>query len=422
MKLQSVFQSEVLLIRLIRRSNFTILLLVGILILLPAFRKDSRKPFKNYVLLVSLDGFRWDYNKIYNTPNLNKLAEDGVKADRMYSSFPTVTFPNHYSIATGLYPDHHGLINNSFPAADLGLFYRMGDRTAVENPAFYGGEPVWVTAEKQGVRSASFFWVGSEAPVGGMHPTYWKKYDESVTFEARIDTVIKWLGYPPEKRPELVTLYFDEPDATSHKFGPVSTQTGIAVARLDSLMGVLRSKLSALPYAKKINLIILSDHGMEAVSADKYINIKSLVPNRMIASISGGNPVYLINPAEGKKDSVLYLLNTSRGLKAWNKEKLPPRWHYGTNPRIPEIVVVADSSWSIGTRPDGSSLRGGAHGYDNSNSDMFAIFYAAGPSFKKDYKFKELNNIDVYNLICRILNITPAKNDGDPRHIKGMMR
>ncbi len=151
-----------------------------------------------------------------------------------------------------LYPDHHGLINNSFPAPDLGLFYRMGDRAAVENPAFYGGEPIWVTAEKQGARSASFFWVGSEAPVGGMHPTYWKKYDESVTFEARIDTVIKWLGYPPEKRPELVTLYFDEPDATSHKFGPVSPQTRKIVERLDSLMGVLRAKLSALPKQKKL--------------------------------------------------------------------------------------------------------------------------------------------------------------------------
>jgi alkaline phosphatase D len=405
-----------------RASNFTIIVLIAVLIFLPGFRKDSRKPFKNYVLLVSLDGFRWDYSKMYNTPNLNKLAKDGVKADRMYSSFPTVTFPNHYSIATGLYPDHHGLINNNFPAADLGLYYRMGDRTVVENPAFYGGEPIWVTAEKQGVRSASFFWVGSEAPVAGMQPTYWKKYDETVTFEARIDTVIKWLGYPLEKRPAFVTLYFNEPDETGHKFGPVSDQTGKIVHRLDSLMGILRMKLASLPEAKKINLIIVSDHGMEAISPKKYINIKSLVPNRMIASISGGNPVYLINPSEGKKDSVLYLLNKSKGLKAWSKSKLPERWHYGTNPRIPEIVVVADSSWSIGTRPDGSSLRGGAHGYDNSNSDMFAIFYAAGPSFKKNYKFKELNNIDIYNLICRILNIIPAKNDGDPAHIKSFLR
>jgi predicted AlkP superfamily pyrophosphatase or phosphodiesterase len=402
-------------------SEIIVLFLVS-LVLLSGFRKDTRKQYKNYVLLVSLDAFRWDYSKIYHTPNLDKMAKEGVNAERMYSSFPTVTFPNHYSIATGLYPDHHGLINNSFPAPDLGLFYRMGDRAAVENPAFYGGEPVWVTAEKQGARSASFFWVGSEAPVGGMHPTYWKKYDESVTFEARIDTVIKWLGYPQEKRPELVTLYFDEPDATSHKYGPVSAQTGKMVQRLDSLMGVLRTKLSALPEAKKINLIILSDHGMSAISSSRYVNLKSLVPDRMIASISSGNPVYLINPVSGKKDSVLLLLNHSKGLKAWSKSQLPPRWHYGTNPRIPEIVVVADSSWSIGTKPDGSSLRGGAHGYDNLNSDMFSIFYAVGPSFKKNYSFRELNNVDVYNLICRILRVTPSKNDGDPDHIKGMLK
>ena len=405
-----------------RTSDLTIMALAAILIILPGFRKDNRKPFKNYVLLVSLDAFRWDYSKIYHTPNLDKLAHDGVKADRMFSSFPTVTFPNHYSIATGLYPDHHGLIDNNFSAPDLGLYFRKSDRTAVANPAFYGGEPMWVTAENQGVRSASFFWVGSEAAVGGKQPTYWKKYDESVTFEARIDTVIKWFGYPPEKRPELVNLYFDEPDATSHSFGPLSPQTGKIVERLDSLMGVLRTKLAALPEAKKINLIILSDHGMEAVSPERYINLKSLVPARMIASISGGNPVYMINPSEGKKDSVLLLLNKSKGLKAWGKSQLPAKWHFGTNPRIPEIVVVADSSWSIGTRSDGSSVRGGAHGYDNSNSDMFSIFYAAGPSFKKNYAFKELNNIDVYNLVCRILNIVPAKNDGDPKHIKNMLR
>jgi predicted AlkP superfamily pyrophosphatase or phosphodiesterase len=405
-----------------KTSCVFVLLLLSFLIVLTAFRKDTRKPHKNYVLLVSLDAFRWDYNKLYNTPNLNKLAYDGVNAERMYPSFPTVTFPNHYSIITGLYPDHHGIINNSFPAPDLGLFYRMGDRNAVENPAFYGGEPVWVTAEKQGVKSASFFWVGSEAPVDGIQPSYWKKYDETVTYEARIDTVIKWLGYPVPKRPELVTLYFDEPDATSHVFGPVAPQTGKVVERLDSLMGVLRTKLSKLPEAKRINLIILSDHGMSSVSPDRYVNIRSLVPDRMIASISGGNPVYLISPSQGKKDSVLYLLNKSKGLKAWSKTELPSKWHYGTNPRISEIVVVADSSWSIGTRSDGSSVRGGAHGYDNSNSDMFSIFYAAGPSFKKNYKFKELNNVDIYNLICRILDISPAENDGDPAHIKGMLR
>ena len=401
-----------------KKLHLAFLVLASILIFLPGFRKDSRKQFRNYVILVSLDGFRWDYNKIYNTPNLNKMASAGVKAERLIPSFPTKTFPNHYTIATGLYPDHHGLIDNSFQANDLGLFFRMGDRAAVENPAFYGGEPVWVTAEKQGVRAASFFWVGSEA----IHPAYWKKYDATVTYEARIDSVIKWLGYPEDKRPEFITLYFDEPDLTSHDFGPVSAETGKIVFRLDSLIGVIRMKLSALPYAKKINMIVLSDHGMGPISPDKYVNLKKVVPDRMISSISGGNPVYLIKPAEGKRDSILYLLSYVKGLRAWKKSDVPARLHYGTNERIPEIVVAADSSWSIGTKQSTSSIKGGAHGYDNSDSDMFAIFYAVGPSFKRNYKFKELNNVDIYNLICKILDIKPAKNDGNPAHIKRVLR
>jgi predicted AlkP superfamily pyrophosphatase or phosphodiesterase len=399
-----------------------LLLLFALPFLLTGFRKDDREPYKNYVIMVSMDGFRWDYGDLYNTPNLDKLAKEGVKADRLIPSFPTVTFPNHYTIATGLYPDHHGLVNNNFPAPDLGLYYRMSDNNVVMNPAFYGGEPIWVTAENQGITSATFFWVGSEAPVKGKQATYWKPYDESISYEARIDTIIKWLSYPPERRPDFVTLYFDEPDATAHDTGPVSPETEKVVERLDSLIGVLRLKLSALPYSKRINLIVLSDHGMGSISPDRYINLRSVVPERMIASIFGGNPVYTMNAAEGKKDSVLYYLNRVKGLKAYAKSEVPVHLHYGTHPRIQDIVVIADSSWSIGTRPDGSSYRGGAHGYDNANSDMHAIFYAAGPAFKKGYSFDQLNNVDIYNLICRILNITPAENDGNPENIKHLLK
>jgi alkaline phosphatase D len=194
------------------------------------------------------------------------------------------------------------------------------------------------------------------------------------------------------------------------------------VESLDSLMGVLRAKLATLPDAEKINLIILSDHGMASVSGKKYISIKSLVPDRMIESIAGSNPVYVIDPAASKTDSVLLMLNRSEGVKAWKKSELPKKWNFGTHPRIPEIVVVADSSWSIGTRPDGSSIRGGAHGFDNYNPEMFSIFYAAGPSFKKNYKVKELNNVDIYNLVCKVLKIKPAENDGNPKHIRKMLR
>ena len=399
------------------------LLILTIGLVIPAsFKSDARKPFKNYVVLVSMDAFRWDYYRMYKTPNLDKLATEGVKADRLIPSFPTITFPNHYSIATGLYPDHHGLIDNNFLAVDLKLSYRMSDRSAVENPAFYGGEPIWVTAQKQGAKAASFFWVGSEAPVGGMHPVYWKKYDGTVTFEERIDSVVKWLGYPKEKRPELVTLYFDEPDATSHKFGPDSPQTEKVVERLDSLIGVLRAKLSSLPYYKRINLIVVSDHGMGPISQERYINLKDVIPERMISSFSGGNPCLLINPAEGKSDSVLLLLRSQKHLRAWAKADVPARLHYGTNPRIPGIVVVADSSWSIGNRPVSPSVKGGAHGYDNADTDMHAIFYAAGPAFKKNYLFRQLNNIDIYDLICTVMKFKPAPNDGNPDDFKEILR
>ena len=390
--------------------------------LLTSFRGDAGKPPKNYVLIVSFDAFRWDYNKIYKTPNLNKLASEGVKADRLISSFPTVTFPNHYSIATGLYPDHHGLINNTFFDPELNLMYRIGDRKAVENPAFYLGEPMWITAKKQGLKTASFFWVGSEAPIQGMQPDYWKKYDSKVTYSERIDTVIKWFSLPEEKRPRLVTLYFDEPDATSHDFGPVSPETGEIVNHLDSLLGYLRQKLSQLDIAKQVNLIVLSDHGMEQLSAERYINLKSIIPERMIGGIWGGNPVYTIKPNEGKKDSILMLVNNTRGVKAWKNEDVPARWHYGTSPRIPGIVVVADSSWYISTRPLVGTLNGGAHGYDNRNPDMFAMFCAAGPAFRKGYTVEEFNNVDIYNLVCKILNITPAKNDGDFSHVKELLK
>ena len=223
-----------------------------------AFIACKLKSEESYVLMISLDGFRWDYPSIYNTPNLDQIATEGVKAKRMYSSFPTNTFPNHYSMVTGLYPGHHGLINNAFFAPDLNMFYQMNDISIVENPAFYSGEPMWVTAEKQGIKTAAFYWVGSETPIEGIQPSYWKRYDESVDFSTRIDTIVKWFGYPEYKRPKLINLYFEEPDATGHTFGPVSEQTRSVVERLDSLLGTLRTKLSTLPIADKINIIVES--------------------------------------------------------------------------------------------------------------------------------------------------------------------
>ncbi len=193
---------------------------------------------EQYVVMLSMDGFRWDYASRVETPWLDYIAANGVNAEYVKPAFPSKTFPNHYSMATGLYPDNHGIVDNNFTCPVNGT-YRLGDRESVENGAFYGGEPVWVTAEKQNVTAASFFWVGSEAPVQGIQPTYWKRFDGSVPFTSRMDTVISWLQLEEESRPRLVTFYFQEPDSQGHRTGPESPEIDVLVMELDSLVGAI---------------------------------------------------------------------------------------------------------------------------------------------------------------------------------------
>ena len=384
--------------------------------------ENKNETYDNYVIIVSFDGFRWDYTDLYETPNFNQLAEDGVKADRLIPSFPTKTFPNHYSMATGLYPDHHGIINNSFQAPDLDLFYRIRSQEMVQNPDFYDGEPIWVTAENQGVKSASFFWVGSEAPIKGVLPSIWKEYNEAISFDSRIDTVISWLKLPLVKRPRFIMLYFHEPDAVGHRFGPEHQSTGEVIQNLDRILGDLRDELSKLPYGDKINLIVTSDHGMGAISPDRYVNMLDHVDQAWMKDFYGGNPVYLIDTWEGYADTTAKVLDDVDGLSAWKKEDLPKYLNYGTNERIPEVVVVADSSWSIGAREDAAGYNGGAHGYDNTNSDMHTIFFADGPAFKDNYKHPSFENVDIYLLIAQILDLEPAETDGDIKRVEQMLK
>ena len=218
-----------------------------------------------YVLLISFDGFRADYLDRYNTPNFDTFIKNGVGAVGMKPSFVTKTFPNHYSIATGMYAENHGLVGNHFYDPVLDENYTMSDRSKVEDPKFYGGEPIWVTAEKQGVKTASYFWVGSEAPIKGVYPSRWKRYDHDFPFEARIDSVADWFSLPVSERPRLCMLYFHEPDGAGHDFGPESPETGRMVTHMDSIFGIIVEKMSNLDIYPQLNIIAVSDHGMAEI-------------------------------------------------------------------------------------------------------------------------------------------------------------
>jgi predicted AlkP superfamily pyrophosphatase or phosphodiesterase len=381
------------------------------------------------VVVLSMDGFRWDYPVIYHTPNLDRLAKEGCRAVSLKPSYPTKTFPNHYAIATGLYPDHNGIVQNSFYDPKLDRYFRMGDRSAVEDSIFWEGEAIWETAEKQGIRAASYFWVGTETNEK-YRPENRKFYEEGFPFKQQIDTVFRWLSLPADQRPGLILFYFDEPDKTSHSFGPVSLETKKKVEELDRLVGRLTNGLKKIEkkYHLQIDLIILSDHGMGTIPEEQHIFLEDVVDMRMIQRVNGGNPVVSLEPKPAYSDSVYNRLKTVPHLKVWKREDLPIRYHYGTHRRIPEIIVEADSAWGLEVKHKAQSsgqkelLGLGTHGYDPDNQDMHAIFYAAGPSFKTGFVQPTFENVNIYELLAKLLNIKPAKTDGNLNAVKGMLR
>lgn len=373
------------------------------------------------VLLISFDGYRWDYPELHGAPALLALAGEGVRAQELVPSFPSKTYPNHYTLVTGLRPEHHGIVANSMWDPEWKAGFSLADRSAVEDGRWWEGEPIWVTAERRGLVTASSFWPGSEAAIGGVRPTYWGRYDDTVPDEKRVDDVLAWLDLPAEKRPRLITLYFDEPDGGGHAFGPNSPQAGAAVAHVDALLARLRAGVAARGLGDSVDWIVVSDHGMTPVDAGKAIVLADFVDLAGVA-IDDLSVFGLLRPQPGTEDSIVRgLTGAHPHLHAARKGAMPERLHFRAHRRIPEIVVWADPGWTIyGTRADLAAALAksdpprGAHGYDPAERDMHGIFVAAGPSFKKGISTPPLDNVDVYPLLARLLGVPPAPNDGNP--------
>ncbi len=367
------------------------------------------------VVILSMDGFRSDYLQRANTPHLDSMVRVGTSG-RLRPSFPTLTFPNHYSLVTGLYPNNHGLVANRFIDSKLGK-YSIGDRASVENGAFYGGEPIWNTAERQGLRSAAFFWVGSEAPIGGHRPSHWSIYDSSVSYQTRIDSVVHWLSMPQDVAPRIILWYIDEPDHTGHTYTPESSKTIAKVEELDRVVGNMLARLRSLPNRDNIDFVIVSDHGMATYTPERSVDLSKWLDGNDFYHVVDGVPT-LLYPHEDKIDKVMAQLATVPHVKAYRKSDLPARLHYGSNPRIGEIVVVPEIGTYIYFRPDAQLITGGAHGYDNINPEMFALFVALGPDFPANNHIEDpIPNIAVYPLLCRLLGIEPAPNDADEKDV-----
>ena len=403
--------------------NIRLILLIGLLWLVSAACKPVRD---NYTVIISLDGNRWDYPTYYNTEFFDSLATVGVSA-RMEASYPASTFPNHYTLATGLVPDHHGLVNNSFWDPEMEYQYSMGDPACRYNPHYYGGEPIWITAQRQGVKTGNVYWVGSDIAIKDEYPTYYRTWDEDPhwNFEERVDEIVRLMSLPEQERPHLVMGYFDEPDHNGHVYGPIAPETKEMVEYMDSLMNSLYRRLMALPYSDKINFIILSDHGMEEISPERFIGWWDVIPQEWVERVLANTPTSIF-VKEGYVDSLYNKLSQVEHLSVWKHGEVPEELNYGTSERLGDLIVAPDLGWQFGEFP---STKKGAHGYSPKEPDMMVTFRAIGPDFKTGYEapFTEgeqsaFHNVDIYPLLCELLGIKPAQTDGKLERIHKILK
>jgi ectonucleotide pyrophosphatase/phosphodiesterase family protein 5 len=375
-----------------------------------------------YVILVSFDGFRWDYPNRGITPNFEKMAENGVRALSFKPAFPTSTFPNHYSIITGMYPDRHGIIANHFKNYHTGEEYTMMDRMKVKDDKWYQGEAFWTTAERVGIKCASMFWVGSEQV--NSHPTYFKDYDHNFPYADRINGVIDWLKLPEDQRPHFITLYFHETDSKGHYFGPEADSTNIGIKLLDTMLGQLISKVDSIGMKDSVNIIVVSDHGMSEVSKDRMVDMNKLLKD-FDCDVQNFGPYMMIDPKDNEEKIFNLLYYNQEHYHVYKKGKLPKHLSYGNNPLLPKLFLLAENGWMFKFGDEETYLEKikGAHGFDNSEIDMHGVFYAMGPAFKKGLVSGTLENVDIYPLLAKIFNIPIShKIDGKIKRIQFVLK
>ncbi|EDX82155.1 MAG: alkaline phosphatase family protein [Brevundimonas sp. 32-68-21] len=359
------------------------------------------------VILISIDGFRPDYLGRGATPVMDGLVAGGAFGP-MRPSFPSVTFPNHYTLVTGLHPDHHGIVGNRFTDAELGVFTMASKESGFWDQA----EPIWVSAEKAGVRTGTMFWPGSEVEIHGVRPSRWEPFDQSMSGDARVDRILSWLDLPADQRPRFETLYFDIVDSAGHRHGPDAAETRAAVASVDASIGRLVEGLKARGLYDRTLLVLVSDHGMAATSPDRVVWIDDIIDPAAL-QIGYGGAVLTADPAPGREAEVQQkLVGRHPHMECWNKADVPARLVYGSNPRVARIVCLVETGWLTATRDRPVTRPGGAHGYDNQAPEMQALFIAHGPGVIPGRRLTDLDSVDVQPFLARVLGVTAPQGDG----------
>jgi predicted AlkP superfamily pyrophosphatase or phosphodiesterase len=381
------------------------------------------------VILVSIDGWRWDYLDRFNPPVLSRMAAEGVQADGLIPQFPSKTFPNHYTVVTGLRLANHGIISNNMRDPLIPGEFSLSNREAQKDPRWWGGEPIWNTVEKQERKAAPMFWPGSETLIGGRQASYWLPFDDGMPHGDRVRAILDWLRLPEDKRPSFLTLYYSDVDTAGHRHGPDSAEVRDAALHVDRSIGELVAGVSALGLAHRVHYVMTSDHGMSALSRDRVILLDNYVDVSTV-DVVDWSPVLSLLPNDGDVEKLYAALKDKHPhLHVYRRDEIPAEYGIAGHPRLPPVVGIADDGWNITSARDFKRwivdrLRplGGTHGYDARAQSMQGLFIAQGPRIARGMRVKPFENIHVYEFMCALLGVTPAKNDGDPAVTRDMLR
>jgi len=390
----------------LRRAFLAILL--GFTAVAPTIAATEAEP--PYLVLISIDGFRWDYLDQYPTPALRELASRGVRADSLIPVFPTLTFPNHYTIATGLYPQNHGIVANTFPDPESGSWYTYKKRETAQDGRWYGGEPIWVAAAKAGMRTAAFYFVGSEADIQGIRPDRWNPYNKLITGDIRTEQVLEWLAEPEDTRPQVITLYFDDVDDHSHWSGVGSEAAVAAIARVDGYIQQLLDGMDQLAYKDRISLVVVSDHGQGGYSrpGDPLV-LEGNVDLSGITPVDGGSYLFLhFDREEPQRVAAMQqAINQAWDCgEAYQPEDAPAGWMVGNNPRFPELILMPEPGCAVLSHSNQATrINHGDHGWAPEVPEMHGIFIAAGPGIPAGLRIPPVHAVDIFPLLLRQLGL-----------------
>lgn len=386
----------------------------------------------NSLIIISIDGLRHDYLELHDAPMLAELAAAGVHIKQLQPVFPSKTFPNHYSLVTGLHPEKHGIVDNSMYDPEHQRQFAMSMAQEVADSFWWQGEPIWITAELQGVTAATYFFPGSEAEIKGKRPSHWYRYKDDTPNRERTEQVLAWLALPEAERPRVITLYFSDVDTAGHNYGPASVAVRNALAAVDAEVAYLVQTLRERDQLSQVNLIISSDHGMAEVDQRKYMVADELFDSSLAQSVRFSREIISIFPKEGEEERIYQQIAERyhpEQMRLYRKADLPARFHHQRHVRIAPIILLAEQPWIFvrksllpGLTADPSFLRArGSHGYDNTELAMQGMLIAYGPAFKTTTVVPKLSMVDIYNVMAAAVGLTPAENDGDKAALSLML-